>query len=131
MTGPERELEADSSSTPVSVPSDSIAQGSGSSLTVKRGVYHVPNRSAVRAIESQPGSHTQVSSRSEATVDYGVKGYDHGAASSETAPGCFQETQILSPSEVRKRTLQALHRAEQRRKQLREEEARYLSDTDS
>jgi hypothetical protein len=85
------------------------------------------NRSAVQASEMQPVSHVQLSSHIEVADDYGVEGYRRHTVASETAPGHFQETRILSPNEVRQRAYQALRRMEQRRNQLREEEDRFFS----
>ena len=121
MTDSKQQRDSGSVSAPID--SDAVDQDRGSSLIPKRVPYQVPNRLGIQALKIQPISHTQVSSPI-VTKDYGEEGRYHGAAASETAPGRFQETRIVSLGEVRQRAYQALERAEQRHRQLREEEAR-------
>jgi hypothetical protein len=120
------EQQQKSSSTPAPIPSDSTTQDIGSSLKTKRDTYRVPNRSVIQATEVRSGSYVQVSSSIRVTGD----DKDYGTAASETTPGRFQETRILSPGEVRQRAYEALRKAEQKRSQLREEERRYCLNED-
>lgn len=83
-----------------------------SSLTTKYSGYKIPNRVILQAPSGSSSFFPEEPPDS--------------TAASETSPQNFQETRILSSREVRQRADQALREAEQRRKLLREEEARSL-----
>ncbi|MBU1661087.1 MAG: hypothetical protein KKD28_06405 [Chloroflexi bacterium] len=89
-------------------------------------LYLWPNRSTIRAQEMRLVFHSQTSSDVETTEDFGHEGYHNRIVASEIEPDRFQETQLLTSQEVKQRAYEALRRAEQRRKEIREQEAAYM-----
>jgi len=91
-------------------------------------IYLFPNRSTIRAQESESTSDVQVSSDVKTTEDLGHESYSSGSAASQIEPDRFQETHLLTPEEVRERAYAALERARKRRQELQQQEVTYEQD---
>jgi hypothetical protein len=81
--------------------------------------YVATNRREVEAKKAQPISEEQMTSKLISDiVDLGSESLTSGSAASQTGIANFRETRIISNALLRKRALEALKQAEQRREEF-------------
>ncbi len=87
-------------------------------------IFVPPNRWGVEVGKSVITSGSQSTSRVVvADNDLGSESFLNQIAASQTGVAKFQETRLLSSTELKRRALEALKRAEERRKELLRQEA--------
>jgi hypothetical protein len=97
-------------------------------ITNVSGTYVLQNRWDVEAQKSLLILGSQATSDIAIGDDLGSESFRSRTSASQTAVDKFQETRILSFGEIKHRTLDAIKRAEQKRKELIQQEADLESD---